>query len=111
MRATLASLPAASELGIRIGIDSAPVIAGVIGRTKFGYDIWGDTVNTASRMESHAPPGAIQVTERTHGRLSDRFVLEKREGVAVKGKGDMTTYLLVAARPARATSPAPTASA
>jgi guanylate cyclase len=112
MRETLASLPAASEFNLRVGIDSGPVVAGVIGRTKFGYDIWGDTVNTASRMESHAPPGAIQVTERTRGRLSDRFVLEKREGVAVKGKGEMTTYLLVAARPARATSPpAPTASA
>ena len=83
----------------------------MIGRTKFGYDIWGDTVNTASRMESHAPSGAIQVTERTYGRLSDRFVFERREGIAVKGKGEMTTYLLVAERPARATSPpAPTAS-
>ena len=112
MRETLATLPAASEFNLRVGIDSGPVVAGVIGRTKFGYDIWGDTVNTASRMESHAPLGAIQVTERTCRRISDRFVLEKREGVAVKGKGEMTTYLLVAARPARATSPpAPTASA
>jgi guanylate cyclase len=112
MRETLATLPAASDLNLRVGIDSGPVVAGVIGRTKFGYDIWGDTVNTASRMESHAPPGAIQVTERTYGRLSDGFVLEKREGVAVKGKGDMTTYLLVAARPEGATrSPAPTTSA
>jgi adenylate cyclase len=105
MRETLAALPAASEFSLRVGIDSGPVVAGVIGRTKFGYDIWGDTVNTASRMESHAPPGTIQVTERTRGRISDRFVLEKREGVAVKGKGEMTTYLLVAARPAPAAPP------
>jgi adenylate cyclase len=112
MRETIATLPAASEFSLRVGIDSGPVVAGVIGRTKFGYDIWGDTVNTASRMESHAPPGAIQVTERTCTRLADRFVLEKREGVVVKGKGDMTTYLLIATRPAQATSPpAPTTSA
>jgi len=95
MRETLASLPAAAGLSLRVGIDSGPAVAGVIGRTKFGYDLWGDTVNTASRMESHAPPGAIQVTERTRAGLGDGFVLEERPGVAVKGKGEMTTYLLV----------------
>jgi adenylate cyclase len=95
MRETLAALPAAAGLNLRVGIDSGPAVAGVIGRSKFGYDLWGDTVNTASRMESHAPPGAIQVTERTRGRLGDAFVLERRPGVEVKGKGEMTTYLLV----------------
>ena len=99
MRQALAELPAVSGLSLRIGIDSGPVVAGVIGRTKFGYDIWGDTVNTASRMESHAAPGTIQVTERTYRRLERLFVLERRTGVAVKGKGDMTTYVLLAERP------------
>jgi adenylate cyclase len=98
MRRALAELPAASGLNLRAGIDSGPVVAGVIGRTKFGYDIWGDTVNTASRMQSHAPPGAIQVTERTHSRLEDAFVFERRTGVAIKGKGEMTTYVLLGER-------------
>jgi adenylate cyclase len=98
MRQAFVELPVASGLSLRIGIDSGPVVAGVIGRTKFGYDLWGDTVNTASRMESHAPPGAIQVTERTYRRLDDGFVFERRTGVLVKGKGEMTTYVLLGER-------------
>ncbi|HEY7562978.1 MAG TPA: adenylate/guanylate cyclase domain-containing protein [Gaiellaceae bacterium] len=95
----LPTVRGASGLSLRIGIDSGPVVAGVIGRSKFGYDIWGDTVNTASRMESHAPVGAIQVTERTYRRLQDGFVLERRDVVDIKGKGEMTTYLLLGERP------------
>ncbi|HET9508461.1 MAG TPA: adenylate/guanylate cyclase domain-containing protein [Gaiellaceae bacterium] len=101
LRQALADLPVAAGLSLRVGIDSGPVVAGVIGRTKFSYDLWGDTVNTASRMESHAAPGTIQVTERTYRRLEDGFVLERRPGVVVKGKGEMTTYVLLSERPER----------
>jgi class 3 adenylate cyclase len=80
---------------LRVGIDTGPVVAGVIGRSRFGYDLWGDTVNTASRMESHAPPGTIQVTERTQALLADRYEFERREGIEIKGKAKMTTYLLL----------------
>jgi len=99
MRPTLARIGADTglPLQVRIGIDTGPVIAGVIGRAKFIYDLWGDTVNTASRMESHAPPGAIQVTPRTYDRLRARYDLRPRGAVDIKGKGPLDTYLLVGA--------------
>jgi class 3 adenylate cyclase len=85
-------------LEVRIGIDTGPVVAGVIGRAKFIYDLWGDTVNTASRMESHALPGTIQVTQRTYERLRHRYELRQRGTIEVKGKAPMTTYLLIGSR-------------
>ncbi|NJR66823.1 MAG: adenylate/guanylate cyclase domain-containing protein, partial [Leptolyngbyaceae cyanobacterium CRU_2_3] len=79
---------------IRIGINTGPVVAGVIGTKKFIYDLWGDTVNVASRMESQGLPGQIQVTSAACDRLRHQFQLEKRGEIEIKGKGIMTTYLL-----------------
>jgi adenylate cyclase len=85
----------ANGIRLRIGVDTGPVVAGVIGRRKFIYDLWGDTVNTASRMESHGVPGSIQVTERVHDRLCDRYRFESRQPVDVKGKGIMRAWILL----------------
>jgi len=85
-------------LDLRIGINVGPVVAGVIGRRKFAYDMWGDTVNTASRMESTGPAGTIQVSGTVYERLRSEFQFERREGVTVKGKGELTTYILLGER-------------
>jgi len=81
---------------MRTGINTGAVEAGVIGTKKFTYDLWGDTVNTANRMESHGVAGKIQVTVATYERLKDKYIFEERGIIDVKGKGEMQTYFLIA---------------
>ncbi|MEI7530463.1 MAG: adenylate/guanylate cyclase domain-containing protein [Betaproteobacteria bacterium] len=83
------------ELDMRIGLNTGPVVAGVIGFTKFAYDLWGNTVNTASRMESTSENGRIQMTSMTHDLLTEHFVLEERDFIECKGLGPIKTSFLI----------------
>jgi adenylate cyclase len=87
-----------TQLQIRIGINTGPVVAGVIGTKKFIYDLWGDAVNIASRMESHGIPGCIQVTELTYKLLQNRYLFKERGCLDIKGRGSMPTYLLLGSK-------------
>jgi len=86
------------KVSFRIGINSGSMIAGVIGRRKFVYDVWGDAVNVASRMESHGLGGAVQITQTTYDLIKDEFVCEPRGTVNVKGKGEMEVWLVISAK-------------
>jgi adenylate cyclase len=91
--------PKGRAVPVRIGIASGPVVAGVVGTRKFFYDVWGDAVNTASRMESTGEPGKIQVAPATHELLADRFELVERGVIDVRGKGPMQTWFLTRRKP------------
>ncbi|BBZ23163.1 adenylate/guanylate cyclase domain-containing protein [Mycolicibacter hiberniae] len=106
--ATIAGLrdPLGRPVSLRIGLATGPVVAGVVGNRRFFYDVWGDAVNLASRMESTGVANRIQVPQEVRDRLSDVFVLEERGDVDVKGKGVMRTWFLVGVRPRAARGPA-----
>jgi len=89
------------SLAMRIGIHCGPLVAGVIGKRKFAYDVWGDTVNTAARMESYGVPGRIHITAEMVDALGARYVVEERGEIEVHGKGRMRTFFLRGRRPAR----------
>jgi guanylate cyclase len=109
MQAAMCSVDEVGHLGLtlRVGINSGPVVAGVIGRKRFLYDLWGDAVNTASRMESHGTSGRIQITRATKELLEDEFECEPRGTILVKGKGEIETWYLVGRREDSAAEPRP----
>jgi guanylate cyclase len=84
-----------SDLSFRLGMDSGPLVAGVIGRSKFQYDLWGDVVNAASRMESHGVPGRVQITANSYDLIKNEFTCESRGPIEIKGKGEMNTWFIV----------------
>ena len=88
--------PDGSKLALRIGMHTGPVTAGVIGRAKFAFDVWGDTVNTASRMESQGAANKIRVTDEVRNALADSYVFEGPELIDVKGKGPTRVWTLIA---------------
>ena len=92
-------------LAVRVGINTGSLVTGVIGKRKYAYDLWGDAVNTAARMESHGLAGEIQVTRPTYERLRERYELRPRGTIEIKGKGPMETWLLVGEDGSRAHSP------
>lgn len=98
-------------LRLRVGVNSGPLVAGVIGRHRFSYDMWGDTVNVASRMESHGVEGRVQVSEATWLLVRDQIAVEERGRIEVKGKGLMRTFLVVRGSPDRVGVVAPGAAA
>jgi guanylate cyclase len=99
IRDTIAGRPfAGGRLALRIGVDTGPAIGAVIGKKRFSYDLWGRTVNAASRMESYGEPGTIQVTERVFDLMKSRFEFHERGAIAVKGMGEVTTYYLLGRR-------------
>lgn len=97
--------PAAARVHYRIGINSGTIMAGVIGRAKFSYDVWGDPVNVASRMESHGLADCIQVSERTYELIKDDFVCEPRGTIEIKGKGEMRTWFVLGRRQSEIDAP------
>ena len=100
------SFPGWGEVRMRFGLHTGPVMAGVLGKRKFSYDLWGDTVNTASRMESTSEPGMIQVSQQVYDRLKDRYELEARGTIPVKGKSELAIYELIGSqKPTGSTTP------
>ena len=106
MQAAMSSVDEVGRLGLelRVGINSGPVVAGVIGRKRFLYDLWGDAVNTASRMESHGSSGRIQITRATKELLDDEFVYEPRGTIPIKGKGEIEVWYLLGRQTAAPTN-------
>ena len=82
------------DLKIRIGVHTGPIVAGVIGKNKFAYDLWGAAVNMANRLETTCPPGNIQISENTKSLLGNNFSYEKKEITSIKGIGKINTYIV-----------------